>query len=798
MVYWKDIVNAVLMESSVGGKPLESGYKLHWYEIRGVIGRGGFGITYLAYDANLDREVAIKEFMPKDFATRETDSKVQPRTGEEGELFSWGLDKFIAEARTLARFTHPNIVRVLSVFSKNNTAYMVMDYVQGKDLAVTFDEGERLSESQLLDIFIPIMDGLILVHNVGFIHRDIKPANIYICSNGDPLLLDFGAARVTLPNEKQALTSLVTLGFTPFEQYNEGSGQQGPWTDIYSLAASIYVGITGNKPIDASSRGMCFLDKGIDPYQPASLIAKGKYSENFLLAVDKALLFKIEDRPANILEWADMLLGKTPAPPLPDYLVNKPDVDKDAVLPHIWNHSGTSSLGRQRLLATYESGSTHNDMSRPAQNRLDDLDSQRVKPLGIEKPSERPVTAQANIVSSVLDSAGDVVRNAALNIKGASSRAKIGFGMLAGFILILIVAVANMGQEAASSVSEVKPVPLTVDTTKEKVASLLVEADRSFSRGAYVAPDEGNAFSYYQKVLSLDPGNQQAKDGLASLSVKMLHLAQRAFYSQHYEKSQAYLVKLGKLGPYSVTAGKLESRLSEKFEMQFEADRLIKKARVQSQAGRLTKPAQSNALFYYRKLLAQQPGHPGALKGIDQLKEKALNLAYAASEKREFSGALAYLKAVDVIQSGLKEADDLRALIAKKKSAAKALARKQVKKRKAAARSAAIKKVTVAQAEKIVGDFINAFKARDKGTLSKLSHYQNGRSEFVGQLFSQYKNINMRISAFEYIARSNSARVEVELDELINNKGKFVKAGDWSKFEVFAKRDRRGVLKMHW
>ncbi|HEX5635682.1 MAG TPA: serine/threonine-protein kinase, partial [Gammaproteobacteria bacterium] len=316
------------------------GYLLHWYEIISVIGRGGFGITYLARDKNLDMLVAIKEYLPEDFANRIDDSTVQPKTGQQAELYSWGLERFVAEARTLAKFSHPNIIRVLSVFEQNKTAYMVMEYAQGEDLSSIYKtrrrENRPLSEDEYLDIFVPVCDGLSLVHSEGFIHRDIKPANIYICNNSLPILLDFGSARQSVEHKTKALTSLVTVGYAPFEQYQQGTGKQGPWTDIYSLGASIYAGITGTKPEDALARGGSILETGKDTYKPLSIIAAGQFSEHFLLAVDHALMFKPEHRPQHILRWADMLLGRVEVTPLPKELFVSTEVtelDKTIVLP---------------------------------------------------------------------------------------------------------------------------------------------------------------------------------------------------------------------------------------------------------------------------------------------------------------------------------------------------------------------------------------------------------------------------------------------------------------------------------
>ncbi|NKB37396.1 MAG: protein kinase [Gammaproteobacteria bacterium] len=147
---------------------LQPGYQLHWYVIKRILGQGGFGITYLAEDTNLDQEVAIKEYLPVDLAVRERDDSIHPVSGEHGEQFSWGLDRFMSEARTLAQFKHPNIVRVLTVFPENNTAYMVMEYEQGKAMHELLKEKKTLPEDELKSIYLPILDGLEKVHETGF------------------------------------------------------------------------------------------------------------------------------------------------------------------------------------------------------------------------------------------------------------------------------------------------------------------------------------------------------------------------------------------------------------------------------------------------------------------------------------------------------------------------------------------------------------------------------------------------------------------------------------------------------
>ena len=301
-------------EGSTEALPI--GYSLHWYDLQEVIGRGGYGITYLANDRNLQRKVAIKEYLPLDFACRDATDTVHPITKNHKELFDWGLQRFLVEARTLAKFNHPAIIRVVSVFEHNKTAYMVMEYEEGDDMAIAYMEKAPFSEQQILDFFIPVIEGLALVHDAGFIHRDIKPSNIYVRNDGSTVLLDFGSARQTIGSRTRALTSLVTAGYAPFEQYNESEDAQGAWTDIYGLGATLYFCMTGAKPADAMERGSALLKAKRDIYQPLSHMSDLPYSDALKLAVDHALMFHSEERPQNAREWADMLTGNIALAPL--------------------------------------------------------------------------------------------------------------------------------------------------------------------------------------------------------------------------------------------------------------------------------------------------------------------------------------------------------------------------------------------------------------------------------------------------------------------------------------------------
>jgi len=287
--------------------------RLHWYVLERVLGQGGFGITYLAKDTNLDQRVAIKEYLPIDVATRLQDSTVRSRTEDLRDRYRWGLERFIQEARTLARFDHPNIVRVLSVFEFNNTAYMVMRFEEGGTLSALLDRRGTLPEPDLLRILLPILNGLELVHNAGFIHRDIKPDNIHIEADGRPVLLDFGSARHSLGSSR-TLTILIAPGYAPFEQYYSDSSSQGPWTDIYGLGATCYRAICGRAPLDAVSRSKGILGSTQEVMVPASVIGAGRYSGSVLAAIDHALAFAEKDRPQNIAEWRHELVGDGMAP----------------------------------------------------------------------------------------------------------------------------------------------------------------------------------------------------------------------------------------------------------------------------------------------------------------------------------------------------------------------------------------------------------------------------------------------------------------------------------------------------
>jgi hypothetical protein len=218
------------------------------------------------------------------------------------------LQRFLEEARALARFEDaPSVVRVHDYLQANGTAYMVMALIEGTSLHALYRSEAPLAEARLKAIALPLLDGLQHVHRAGFLHRDIKPSNILIRPNGQPVLIDFGAARQALGGKSRSLTSIFTPGYAPFEQYSS-TGRQGPWTDIYALAATLYHGVAGLPPPQATDRVRD------DPMTPAATIGAGRYSKSFLAAIDHALDVTEADRPQDVVQWRRMLNGEIPVP----------------------------------------------------------------------------------------------------------------------------------------------------------------------------------------------------------------------------------------------------------------------------------------------------------------------------------------------------------------------------------------------------------------------------------------------------------------------------------------------------
>lgn len=287
---------------------LPPGHVLQEYRLEAVLGVGGFGITYLAHDQHLQCQVAIKEYLPSELATRGPGGAVIPRSTESSQEYRDGLTRFLSETRVLASFRHPHIVRVNRFFEANGSAYMVMDYEQGQPLRHWIKAHGPASETQLRRMFAGLLDGLEQVHQAGMVHRDIKPSNIYVRDSDTSLvLLDFGSARPSTHPGSGDVTSMVSPGFAPFEQYH-ARGVQGPWSDLYAVGGVLYWLVTGHKPLEAPSR---IQEDGLPP---AAEAAVGHYSDGFLRSIDWALAVDERARPQSVAAFRPVFLGEAPAP----------------------------------------------------------------------------------------------------------------------------------------------------------------------------------------------------------------------------------------------------------------------------------------------------------------------------------------------------------------------------------------------------------------------------------------------------------------------------------------------------
>ena len=823
---------------------LPHGFEIHWYEVKSVLGRGAFGVTYLALDKNLDQLVAIKEYFPNDFSSRETGYTVHPTTGKNKEMYEWGLNRFIREARTLAKFKHPNIVRVLSVFERNNTAYMVMEYEQGKELSRLLKEKEHFTEQELLDIFLPVMEGLKLVHDAGFIHRDIKPSNVYIREDGSPVLIDFGSARQVSGTPTRALTSLVTYGYAPFEQYNESEEKQGPWTDIYALGASLFSALMGKLPVDALTRGSGMLSTGIDPYEPLSVILAGKYSVSFLRAIDHALLFHASERPQDVMVWADMLSGKGEVPELPAAMLKKS--------PRVVEDENATVVVTRRPSVKHEATPGVQEEA------------------GAEMP---PVESQGQVIAQ-------------------PGKRMPGIRLVSAVLIVMVVVVAGAimlmqgPEEAQVSEPEIpetiveQAVEPVVEQTVNQADLLLTQADQARQAGNAIGPGNKSALQLYLQVLALEPSNQQANKGIEEIVGLYSDGIRSDLDAGYFDKAEKNLQLLLAARPDSEKLLTLYDDLTSARASQSKLSQLLAQADDYLKQNRLLSPKGKNALSTLRRVLEIDPDNKKALQRIGTISSYYIKLAEREIAAGKLSAANESIRNIEITDASHPEIANLRRKISAKKEkrlqrlsslltqagraldADKLLAPprenalylyqqalktdsrnikaksgiEMVRARLKAKLDSLIsvrnypeaesfvnmiekampgsrfantlraeweknkppEKSDILVIEEMIGSFKQALESRDQGALEKMSKFQSNRREFVGLLFSNYQSLKLQITNVRVIGKKKTGMADIKITKLVNFQGQSVQPGAWSQFKIEIKQNKARQWKIYW
>ena len=520
---------------------LQAGYELHWYRVESVLGQGAFGITYLAHDVNLDRQVAIKEYLPGQFSIRNTDLTVRPTTDAYKEDFEWGLKRFISEAKILTKFEHPNLVRVFNVFEMNNTAYMVMNYEVGKSLQQILKSRKTLNESELMKIIIPLLSGLEVMHEKGFVHRDIKPGNIFIRRDGSPVLLDFGSARQTraergkeMTAEPQTVTTLVSPGYAPIEQYSSNSNRQGPWTDIYGLGATLYKTVTGKMPLAAVDRSETIVHDNKDCYQPVSNLGEGRYTEKFLAAIDHAMAFKADERPQDVVEW------RTEFGILEDDIPTMPVSNSQAI-------SGS--------VATFKLDQTQDAVTIKIASGLEDktekIDSVAIT--GVPKPIYLQTKWLASTAIVVIFIAFGIIKLS---------------GEKEDKITPLVQVLAESEQVVVEEASEIEEPAALTSEEQTKIEELLILAEEDITALRLTSPSENNALNKYLSILMIDKNNTEANEGIRLVSDKYISLAYGAMRSNNLAKADKYIEKAKRIYSESDIVAPARSTLQAKYSEQ--------------------------------------------------------------------------------------------------------------------------------------------------------------------------------------------------------------------------------------
>ena len=539
---------------------LPPGTRFEEYRLDTVLGAGGFGITYRAYDANLDKFVAIKEYLPVEFATRTEASTVVPHSNADAQDYHWGLSRFLDEARTLARFDHPNLNKVYRFFEANGTAYMVLEYIEGETLSDRLSREPRLEEAALQRLLEEVLSGLAVMHEAGYVHRDIKPGNLMLrAEDGSAVLLDFGAARQAVGQRSKPITSILTPGYAPVEQYDGKVDRVGPWTDLYALGMVAYRCISGlgdGELPDAVAR-MLAQSKGDAGLLPAAEAGKGRYDAKLLEAIDWAMELDEESRPQGVGAWRRALAGggrrESPAGPARTEAVR---------------HAGKATPERRRMswssvalvmvivallgASAWQGWRLYREMPDvDSDAALTTAEPQVGGPAELRTGAEPDEQAGDTPAGTQPDSAAET----AAPMLGASGDAAVAGGAGA----------ADPTQP--STQPDTSPPP-----EQDAVAWLLAGAKADIEAQRLTSPVGNNAWEKYQRVLGLSPAHPEAIAGMERVIGNYLELFGAALEQQEFDEAESYLTRIRELHPDSPALREGRQRLQAAKQAQAERE----------------------------------------------------------------------------------------------------------------------------------------------------------------------------------------------------------------------------------
>lgn len=587
---------------------LESGYRLLWYRIDRVLGRGAFGVTYLAEDLGTQSQVAIKEYFPRQYCAREHDTpRLRPLSPGVVEDFKWGMGRFLNEAFRLARFEQPNIVRILNTFEENGTAYMVMPYERGVNFDDVLERRHTLNEDELAAITRSLLDGLETLHADGTAHCDIKPSNILIRDDGTPVLLDFGSARQAIIERARDWTRQISHGYASIEQYTSKKESQEPAADIYSMGATLYRAVTGEIPPSAVGRREALM--GQHDFVPSSKRVAGIYSMNFLAAIDHALAFRAQERPADIAAWREEFGYETnTGDPVAPAEENTTVTDAAEQAQVNANTTRSKDKAGQKVKDPLSVGDITDwliDASRPGRYRDALIEAHQTRLKAKNKSAASPARRQS-FLGWGRGPQVEIVSEEELenrNRHGFVHYMKVGglAGVLATGLFFLV---------KPELLQQLIPVGAEAGPTAGYVAGAEAE-----DREDTAEPDRDNQ----------PEADRQHEQPVSQLESNILIMDSLAVQPE---------MKAATAGEHETEVYPADAEdVSERERLQKEIDARLEAAREDIKARRLTIPAENNAYEKYSSILEEDPDNQAAIEGLREVVELYVQIALNSMRK---------------------------------------------------------------------------------------------------------------------------------------------------------------------